>query len=182
MKLIAIAATSLDGFITRGEEPGTAFTSEADKRWFSEAMKAFPVKVMGRKTFEVSRAMILGIITQNNPGVRIVMTRSPEQFLDLEIPGRLHFTDQPPREILNQIEEMGYRDSQVAILGGSYAYSAFLDAGLVEEFWITLEPQMFGTGTPLLHTGSQTSLKLKECIELGPSTLLLKYDVTKYPV
>ena len=175
MLRIAIVAQSLDGFIARTDEPGTKFTSEADKQWFTEAIKDFPVKIMGRKTFEVSKKNILKQIKQGSDDLRLVLTRNPGKFKDQEIPHRLHFTSLPPRKQLQIIQEAGYRDSPVAILGGKAIYSSYLKAGLIDEFWVTLEPQIFGSGTPLVEPGTEAKLSLKETITLGPATLLLKY-------
>ncbi len=175
MKLIAIAATSLDGFITRGDEPGTAFTSAADKSWFPKTVEAFDFKIMGRKTFEVSKDYILGLVHNEANDKRFVMTRSPENSKDLEVPNRLEFTKQPPAQIVAGIKKSGVVDPKVAILGGSNIFSAFLDAGLISEFWITLEPLMFGYGTPLLNRETQAKLRLIESSNLGADTLLLKY-------
>lgn len=177
MEVIAIAATSLDGFITRGNEPGTAFTSQADKEWFSGALKTFHAKVMGRKTFEISRDCLLEQIRNGSTNLRIVRTRSPQQYARLEISDRLHFTSAKPAEILQAIADSGRMDSKVAILGGGSTYGAFLDAGLLDEFWITLEPQLFGSGTPLLEGSTRHHLELQDTIQLAPSTLLLKYKV-----
>ena len=175
MKIIAIAATSLDGFITRGDEAGTAFTSEADKAWFSEVLKTFSVQVMGRKTCEVYQGYIRAKSKVSSVPLRFVLTRSPESFAHLRVPGQLEFTNDSPGKLVQEIDEAGYQDSQIAILGGGAIYSAFLEAELVNEFWLTLEPQLFGSGTPLLQQETSSNLKLLEATSLGPSTLLLKY-------
>lgn len=175
MKLIAIAATSLDGFITRGDEPGTNFTSAADKRWFPKTVATFDFKIMGRKTFEVSKDYILRLVHNEAHDKRFVMTRTPQNSKELEVPNRLEFTSKHPAQIVADIQKTGAVDPKVAILGGSHIYSAFLDARLITEFWITLEPLMFGNGTPLLKTETQAKLRLIESSNLSPDTLLLKY-------
>ncbi len=175
MQIIAIAATSLDGFITQGDKPGTAFTSKADKAWFPNAVSTFDFKIMGRKTFEVSKDYILPLTQNQAKDKRIVMTRYPEQSKAFEVPGRLEFTDKHPLEIVRDIQDSSIDTPKIVILGGSTIYSAFLDAGLITEFWITLEPLLFGFGTPLLKTKTQTKLSLIESTSLSPSTLLLKY-------
>ena len=175
MRIIAMAATSLDGFITKGDEAGTAFTSEADKAWFSKELKKFPVKVMGRKTFEASQAYPTGQTIDSSSQLRFVLTRSPESFRQLRVPGRLEFTDDSPKLLVQKIIRAGHQDSQIVILGGGSIYSGFLEAELVNEFWITLDPQLFGSGTPLLQQATNSYLKLLESTTLGPSTLLLKY-------
>ena len=175
MEIIALAAASLDGFITRGDEAGTAFTSQADKEWFGEVMKTFPIKIFGRKTFEVSKDYIREQSQDPQSGLRIVLTRKPQDFASLQRPGQLEFTDASASEIITALQERQLEDKRVAILGGGVIYSAFLNADLLDEFWITLEPQLFGSGTPIATEASNTDLSLKEMVQLGPSTLLLKY-------
>lgn len=166
---------SLDGFITQGDEPGTAFTSQEDKDWFGKTISEFPIKVLGRKTFEVSKDFIMARSQASGSGLRIVMTRDPSNFRDCYIPDRLEFTDSSVDEIVASLKQRRLTDSRVAVLGGGAVYSAFLNAGLLDEFWITLEPRLFGSGTPIATEASASKLELKETIELGPSTLLLKY-------
>ena len=179
MKIIAVAAMSLDGFITRGSEPGTAFTSQADKDWFQLTMRDFPIKVFGRKTFEVSKDFIINQSRTDAASLRIVMTRDPASYDHLSHPKRLEFTDSQAADIVASLKQRNVENEKVAILGGGAVYSAFLNAGLLDEFWITLEPQLFGSGTPIATELSQATLALKESSQLGPSSLLLKYQCTK---
>ena len=53
MQLVLIAAQSLDGFITRHDEPGTAFTSPADQTHFRTVLQNFDCSVMGAETYRV---------------------------------------------------------------------------------------------------------------------------------
>lgn len=175
MRLIAIAAQSLDGFITRRDEPGTEFTSGADKKWFTETMKDFPVKIMGRITYEAARPRILKQIKSGTQDLRIVLSRSPEKYSDQGIPHKIYFTALPAVKQLEVIRAAGYKDAAVAILGGSSVYTEFLKAGLIDEFWITLEPRLFGSGTSLIQSSWTGDFELTECSRLGQSTLLLKY-------
>lgn len=176
MKIIAVAAISLDGFITRGKEPGTAFTSQADKDWFMKMMPEFPVKIMGRKTFEASKDYILEQARASDRYHRLVLTRSPEDFEAFHIPGRLEFTNRSAKEVVASLSDAYAQNTQVAVLGGGSIYSTFLNAGLLDEFWITLEPQLFGSGTPVVTEAATPELILTQTIQLGPSTLLLKYQ------
>lgn len=174
MEIIALAAMSLDGFITHGNEPGTAFTSQADKDWFAKTMRDFSVKIMGRKTYEVSQDFILNQIQDNNCDLRFVLTSDPSPFKTWHQPGKLEFTNQTPQQIISSLQNV-HAGTKVAVLGGGAVYSAFLNANLLDEFWITLEPQFFGSGTPIATEPSIAKLRLKETTLLAPSTLLLKY-------
>jgi dihydrofolate reductase len=53
MNVFIIAAISADGLIAKdSDEKSTAWTSKADKKFFSERTKKAGVVVMGRKTFD----------------------------------------------------------------------------------------------------------------------------------
>jgi dihydrofolate reductase len=175
MKIIAIAATSLNGFITRGNEPGTAFTSEADKAWFAQTLESFPIRIMGRKTFEASQEFILKHMGDAPEIIRYVLTKSPEAFKKLSQPGQLEFTDATVNHLVESIQNAKGPNPQIAILGGGEIYAAFLKARLLNEFWITLEPQLFGFGQPLISGDLEIKLELIECQNLSTGTLLLKY-------
>ena len=64
MQIIGIAAISVDGFITRHDEEGTAFTSPEDKRFFREVLQGFDCCILGSKTFLASKAGILRNVTK----------------------------------------------------------------------------------------------------------------------
>ena len=59
IETIAITAMSVDGFITRHDEEGTAFTSAADQQFFSNALKQFDCCIFGSKTFCAAQDAIL---------------------------------------------------------------------------------------------------------------------------
>ncbi|WP_232767325.1 dihydrofolate reductase family protein [Geminisphaera colitermitum] len=46
-----------------------------------------------------------------------------------------------------RLQAEGFR--RCALLGGAQVYGAFLAAGLVDEVSVTIEPRIFGCGTPL---------------------------------
>lgn len=172
IEVVAIAAMSLDGLITFHDVPGNGFTSQADKAHFANALKAFDCSVLGRTTFDASKDFILKRLSADR--LRIVITRSPEDFRELAVEGQLEFYAESPHEILKMLAARGYK--RCAHLGGSDAYAAFQSAGCIHEWWISLEPRIFGSGRPLcpgLHN-SELALKSFERLE-GSDTLLLKY-------
>ena len=171
MQVIAIAAVSLDGCITRHEQEGTAFASPADQQFFRKALTSFDCCVFGAKTFEVSQADILRNLAPER--LRIVLTRSPEKYAAFHQIDRLEFTDTQPETILNDLRR---REKQrCAILGGSDIYTMFLERLLVDELWLTIEPRLFGAGKRLTNGRLDCSLRLISHQLLAEDTLLLKY-------
>jgi dihydrofolate reductase len=175
MLIVLIAAQSLDGYITRHAEPGTAFTSPEDKAYFAGALAGFDAAVFGGVTYRVSRDAIRAGLPR--PPLRLVMTRTPAAYAAEGLPGALEFTADPPATVVAALAARGFR--RCALLGGSQVHSAFLAAGLVDEVWLTVEPVLFGGGTPLLAAAAEVRLALRSTERLGENTLLLKYDVRR---
>lgn len=173
MEIILVAAQSADGFITRHDEPGSGFTSAADKAYFQRTLAMFDVSIMGSVTYTVARSAILGRLTPAR--LRIVLTRNPGSHAADAAPGLLEFTDEDPPELVARLREAGHR--RCALLGGARIHSSFLAAGLVDELWLTLEPRLFGGGVPLLRSAIDFRMKLLNHERLdGSDTLLLKYS------
>lgn len=175
MHIVLIAAQSLDGFITKHSQPGTAFTSQEDKIHFREIIAEFDAGVLGGETYRINREAIRA----RPPGskLRVVMTRSPDRHATEAVPERLEFTAAAPATIADGLRSRGF--SQCVLLGGSQVHSLFLAAGLVDEVWLTLEPVLFGAGTPLLAQPADLKLKLHTVERLGAGALLVKYRVLK---
>ncbi|HEX2100054.1 MAG TPA: dihydrofolate reductase family protein [Candidatus Synoicihabitans sp.] len=176
MRVTLIAAQSLDGFITRHDEPGTAFTSAADKAHFTSVLKSFDCSIVGGETYRVARDHIrqrLG--TQRR---RLVMTRRPHDYAADVVPDALEFTAEPPAALLSRLRAHGHR--ACALLGGARLHHLFLTHGLVDAMWITIEPRLFGGGTPFLAGTADAHLKLEAAERLPASdSLLIRYSVIK---
>lgn len=178
MQVTLIAAQSLDGFITRHAEPGTAFTSPQDQRHFLAALRRHDATIMGGETYRVSRELIRSHLTL--PRRRVVVTRTPGQFAADAVPGRLEFTDSNPEDLIVRLRALGHQ--RCALLGGAQIHHLFLSRGLVDFLEITVEPRLFGSGTPLAGGPTDISLRLIECQPLeASSTLLARYEVVRAP-
>lgn len=179
MWVTLFAVQSLDGRITRHDEPGDAFSSAADKVQFRAAMQAQDAWIMGGESFR----WMLGQRVSGEPwraGLRrIVWTRTPKAYVADAVPGVLEFTEDTPAVILAKLQKEGCQ--RCALLGGGQVYGAFLAAKLVDEVVVTVEPRVFGAGRPLAGDVLQdTKLRLTECASLGESgTVRLRYEVIK---
>lgn len=169
--LTLIAAQSIDGYIARPNQPGTDFCSDADAQFLRNSLKEFDSLIMGRKTYDTLRNRILNSDTTRY--LRKILTRSPQQFASDTRSDLIEFTDQVPSSILAELIDRG-RD-RTALLGGGEIYTAFLTAGLVDELWITIEPYLFGDGTPLFTQTQELTFELESATSLGDRSVLLKY-------
>ncbi|MFP4113986.1 MAG: dihydrofolate reductase family protein [Spirochaetota bacterium] len=173
MRVIGLAVISIDGFLTRHDETGVSFASAEDQEHFRSTMCSCGATVMGRRTFEAVRDRI---VSDRGGGIlRTVMTRDPAARSDLHREGALEFTSATPREVVSSLERRGY--SSLAVLGGSEVYRAFVAGNLVTEWQITVEPRLFGSGTPLIAGTVDQRLELEESRLLNRDTILLRYRV-----
>ncbi|MFW5826330.1 MAG: dihydrofolate reductase family protein [bacterium] len=169
---MGIAVASLDGYLTHHDEPGSSFASDEDQAHFRSTVASCDAAIMGRATFDGEREHILGAPDVGR--VRLVLTRSPGEYRELERPGILEFTSASPAELAADLARRGVR--RVALLGGGRVYALFADAGLVSRWLVTVEPALFGGGTRLLEGQTDRRLELVSSRRLNDAgTLLLEY-------
>jgi dihydrofolate reductase len=164
MNVVLIAAITADGFIGRSSGHAADWTSQEDKKLFVQITKETGTMVMGSRTFEtIGRAL---------PGRRnIVLTSRPQSY---EAEG-VEFTDESPRDLVNRLEDEGTKS--LAVCGGAQVYHQFMQAGLVNELYLTVEPVLFGTGVKLFANELDIKLQLLSSDKLNEDVILLRYKV-----
>lgn len=174
MKVTCVMVMSLDGRITLGDVPGTgAWHSAEDQAFFTDMVAAATCLVMGAETYRVARANM----RPDADKLRIVLTRDPAQFADdSKLPGLL-FTAAEPGEVLKQAADAGH--DEVLLVGGAQTNARFFDANLVNELFVTVEPQLFGSGKSLVGMlAGPKKLHLLETRQLNDNgTMLLHYEI-----
>lgn len=163
MRVLLLAALTVDGKIARHAHELTDWSSHEDKRLFAQTSRAAGVVIMGRHTFETLPAPLPGRL-------HVVLTHRPIA----DQPASVEYARDPPARILQRLAERGYETAVLA--GGAQTFRAFLAAGLVDELWLTVEPLAFGAGTALLGDEPLAlRLHLLECRRLGEQAVLLRY-------
>ncbi len=163
MKITMVVATSQDGFINRlHDKHAYDWTSKEDQKHYSDILAKYKLQLMGSKTYEAYRDVmkITGLHR------RIILTRSPQEYS--AIPGKLEFTDEPFKKLLERLQTEGFKHA--LLLGGGQIFAQFLNAGLIGEAYQTIEPKTFGEGVPFLPDGK--TLKDFPYLEFEDSTVL----------
>ncbi len=167
MNTFIIAAMSVNGMIAQA--PGQVsldWTSKEDLAFFVSKTKEARAMVMGRKTFETIGKPLKGRLIK-------VMTRDVSGRED--IPDQVEWTRDEPAAIVRQLEGRGY--DQVAIVGGGEVYRLFLESGLVTDLYLTVEPVLFGNGTPFVQGFDRIDATLESVERLGDQSVLLHYSL-----
>ena len=174
MKTFLIVATTLDGFIGRdNQDLSTRWTSKEDAAWFSQRTKQAGVCVMGRKTYETFNRPLpdrVVIVQTQDPEafktkqarqgveVELLQAGSPVETLLSRSKTQVWATDLKLDHLHQLLDSNGLKE--LAICGGSSIYTQWLKAGLVDEFYLTVEPVLFGKGVKLLSEPLDVKLEL----------------------
>jgi riboflavin biosynthesis pyrimidine reductase len=173
MEVFLVAVASLDGYITRHDEPGARFASPEDGRHFAQFLQTCDASVFGSGTWEADREPIAAGFTSSPDRLRYVLTRRPDHYAPETIPGTLEFSAETPAQAVASLTERGYQ--RCALLGGGAIYGAFMAADLVDELLLTVEPLVFGAGVRWGTVAVDKRYDLVEVAKLSANTLLLRY-------
>ena len=174
MKIIMVPVSSINGKITKGNDPNIyKWTSDEDKKLFFSMIARNNLIVMGSKTYEAARH----IIKLKKNKLRVVLTRNPAKYAKRIVKGSLEFSSETPLDLVRRLEKKGY--SKMLMIGGREINSLFLKNGLVDELHLTIEPFIFSTGRDLVADDNfNISLKLIKIKKLNAKgTLHLRYKV-----
>lgn len=171
MKLSIIMVMTVDGVIAKSADQNAfEWTSKEDKKHFVAKSKEVGTVMMGGTTFNAS-----GRINYKDR-LAIILTSNPDKY---EYGENVITKGGDPKDIYKELEEMDLE--KVALIGGAKTNAAFLEAGLVDDIYLTVEPLMFGEG---LHIADRIDLNLDLTLDSverlnKKGTLLLHYQVNK---
>jgi dihydrofolate reductase len=165
MEVFLIAALTLDGFLGRDEQHSSInWRSQADADFFISKTKEARSVVMGSRTFLTMKRPM--------PGRKhFVLTSDPSKFEQYDSEQVLAMTA-TPQEVVDQAIKDGFE--QLAICGGSSVYTQFVEADLVDRFYLTIEPLFFGEGIGLLNKPMSKHLKLVAVHQISDQSIVLE--------
>lgn len=179
MHVFIIVSITADGFIARFKEQSSLnWTSREDKQFFVKRSKQAGVIVMGRTTFDTIDAKYKPLKDRLN----IVYTsKSAKDYLPqgewaLD-KTKFRTTTLSPQDLVASLVKEGCRE--LAICGGASIYTNFLQAGVVDTLYLTVEPVVFGDGIKFFNQqiNNDLQLRLKSSKKLNDAgTLLLEYS------
>lgn len=176
MKVVVAAVVSLDGKLTRHDDPDvSSWASKEDHEHFTALVSSSPVIVMGSGTYEVMKDNL-----ELSPDkLRVVLTSKPADYQDRVVNGQLEFQQSNPKEFISDIEKRGF--NEVLVAGGEKMITDFLESGVVTEIYLTIEPRIFGEGKSFVANALlDVKLKLIEQKTLNSNgSQLLHYEVLR---
>jgi dihydrofolate reductase len=172
MKVTLLMAQSVDGKVAKTSNEFIDWTTKEDKKLFVKETKRAGVVIMGRKTFDT--------IGKPLPDRHIiVVTRSPRESITLD-GASVTFATDPPTDLIQKLQGQGHEE--VIVAGGPTVNAMFLEAGLINEIKLTIEPMLFGRGLSLFEgIDTNITLELLDLQKLTEHTIFLHYGLVREP-
>ncbi|MFT4532379.1 MAG: dihydrofolate reductase [Candidatus Saccharimonadales bacterium] len=154
MKIDAIAVVSADGCIANPDHPTQDWASKADFAHFTDVKSGYKLLIMGLATYRNSPTYLMEPNALPENTLRVILTSDPSSSKNKPIPGKREFVNLTAQQVVAKYSKS--YDSAL-LLGGSVVYTSFIEAGLIDEFYITTEDSVTlnqeNNATPLLLDG-----------------------------
>lgn len=176
MTLTLTFVSTLNGKITKGDNPDvTSWTSKEDQVHFKKVQAEFSVIIRSSSTYKIAK----DVIDKSGKQRHVVMTRDPSKFESDKIEGILEFTSESPKKLIERLKKEGVKNALLA--AGGTIVSLFLKEKLIDNFYLTLEPIMFGRGVSMLaESDLEVDFELVSTEKLNSQgSLLHKYKLLK---
>jgi dihydrofolate reductase len=169
MKITLYMALSANGLISNARNIPYWLSKEYGQG-FMEVCTRTQAVIMGRSTYDILAPDYLPLRDQ---GTLAVLTHNKTLRSDNTA---VLFTDAGPAAVIDMLAERGHKEA--VIIGGAEMATAFMQAGLVNEIILVVEPVVFGSGLPLFK-GSEFEYKLSltDVEKLNDHTVQLHYAV-----
>jgi dihydrofolate reductase len=174
-KIIAHIATSADGYIARPDGNLDWLTARPAPKGFygmPTFARSIDAKVLGRKTFELSRQMSASF---NEHDRHYVFSRHPPPD---SLPPGVEFVTEPIRDFTKRLRKAAGKS--IWMMGGGEIIGSFLDEGAIDEFIISVIPTFIGDGIPLIaRRHRHVPLRLRSMRRFSDGVVQLHYEVQK---
>lgn len=170
-KIVYFVTSSLDGFIAR---PNGAIDwliqAEGDEDFgFSRFLESIDTVIQGRHTYE--HVLSFGPYPYANQK-NYVFSRKLLQCQHAEI------VRQPVADFVRWLRIQPGKD--IWLVGGGQLAAAFLEAGVIDELKVFIQPILLGEGIPLVgHIGRDTRLTVKHSHAFRQGLVQIDFEVVK---
>jgi dihydrofolate reductase len=182
-KLIYAMMASLDGFISGPDgELGWHLVDEELHRHFNELENGMYMLLYGRRLYETMAAYWPTV--EQNPSASVVeleygrIWNAKPKIVFSKTLDKVEWNSQLSREVVpHEIRRLKTQSRQNLSVGGAELAAAFHRLGLIDEYWLYLNPVVAGRGKPMfLDVDSVARFRLVETRPFNSGVVLLRYQ------
>jgi dihydrofolate reductase len=168
-KVVLGLGISLDGYIAR-RDGAVDFLFMPKDYPMAAFIASIDTAIMGRKTYDVSKAMGGGDFGGNIKHYVLSRTLPPGER------DGLIFVNESPAALVERIRRDKSRGKDIWLMGGGELARDFLKDDLVDELYLGVVPVLLGEGIPLFPSGfPQRNFALVENKTFSRGLIALKY-------
>ena len=175
-----INVSSLDGKLTKWKGSNIyEWSSAEDFAHFKQTLSQHSLIVMGSGTFDGVKDNPKAGLKPEKERLRVILTSKPQNYTQYVVPGQMEFSADTPETLIKKLEARGYK--QMLLVSGGKVATSFFKKKLVDEFWLTIEPRIFGIGEPLIQEEKfDIKLQLLETKQLNKQgALMVQYKILR---
>lgn len=163
-------STTINGFIAKHDDSAD-FITPAESASYVTTVKNAGALIIGRRTYE-----ILSTQPEFQEFLKARIKIVAVSHNDVILKDASHSVTHSPQEALELLKDF----KEVIVAGGGNLDASFLDANLIDEVYLDVEPAIVSEGIPLF-SGSQTDKKLKflGSKKFGENEIQLHYKIIK---
>jgi dihydrofolate reductase len=170
MKAILYMTTTVNGIIAKHDDSANFITPTESASYVTTVTNAGAL-IIGRRTYE---------ILSTQPEFQVFLKARVKIVAvshgDFELKDPAHVIAHSPKEALNLVKSF----DEVIIAGGGKLDASFLDANLIDEIYLDVEPAIVSEGIPLFSGGiADRKLKFLGSKKLGENEIQLHYAVIR---
>jgi dihydrofolate reductase len=166
-KIVLGLGISIDGYIARLDGTFDFLFMPKDYS-MADFFASIDTGIMGRKTYDVSKAMGGGSFGPKIKSYVLSRTLPPGEREGVT------FTQESPAALVEKIRQ--HKGKDIWLMGGGEVVRDFLKADLVDELYIGVVPVLLGEGIPLFPSGfPQRNFQLIENQTFSKGLISLKY-------
>ncbi|HYD35009.1 MAG TPA: dihydrofolate reductase family protein [Vitreimonas sp.] len=166
MKIILYMATSIDGLIAT-EDSNSDWVSPSDVPIFTDKINTAGCVIMGKRTYDHYYGEMFPMANVLN----VVISQTPHTS---EHENVIYLTDYT--QIKPQLSERGLQEA--ILIGGGVTNGLFINAGLIDEIFLSVHPLVLGKGIRLFENyAQQLPLKFLAAVPKESDLVQLHYQV-----
>ncbi len=171
--VIVHIAASADGYIARPDGDLEWLTSRPAPKGFygmNAFMQSIDTKVLGRKTYEMSRRLGARFDSSDRT---IVFSR---HAAPADLPPGVEFMSSPIGPFVHRLQ--GQPGKDIWLMGGGDLIASFLDVNAIDKFVVSVVPVFIGDGIPLIaRRHRHVRLELESTHRFSDGLVQLHYRV-----